>query len=41
MRGAEGLREREADGVDGGGVERGLAGDGADAVGAEELLHEG
>ena len=28
-----------ADGVDGGGIERRLAGDGANAVGAEELLH--
>ena len=33
------MGEGEADGVDGGGVERGLAGDGSDAVGAEELLH--
>ncbi len=33
--GREVVREGEADGVDGGGVEWGLAGDGADAVGAE------
>jgi hypothetical protein len=35
------MSESEADGVDGGGVERGLAGDGSDAVGAEEFLHCG
>ena len=34
------MGERQADGVDGGGIERRLTGDGADAVGAEELLHE-
>ena len=39
--GFESVREREADGVDGGRVKRGLAGDGANAVGAEELLHAG
>ena len=37
---AEVMRQREADGVDGGGVERGLAGDAANAVGAKELLHQ-
>ena len=31
------MGEGEADGEDGGGVEGGLAGDGADAVGAEEF----
>ncbi len=36
---SEMMGEGDADGVDGGGVERGLAGDGSDAVGAEELLH--
>ena len=34
------MRQREADGVDGGGVERELAGDAANAVGAKELLHQ-
>ena len=34
---AQGVGEGEADGEDGGGVEGGFAGDGADAVGAEEL----
>ena len=33
------VSESKAYCVDGGPVERGLAGDGADAVGAEELLH--
>jgi hypothetical protein len=33
------MRQREADGVDGDGVERELAGDTANAVGAKELLH--
>ena len=36
---AKGLRKRKADGMNGGGVERGLASDGANAVGAEKLLH--
>ena len=39
-RGAEVVGESEADGVDGGGVERGLAGDATNAVGSEELLHQ-
>ena len=34
------VRQREADGVDGGGIEGGLAGDAANAVGAKELLHQ-
>jgi len=33
------MGDSEADGVDGGGIERGLTGDRADAVGSEELLH--
>jgi phosphate-selective porin len=33
------MGERQAYGVDGGEVERELAGDAANAVGAEELLH--
>jgi hypothetical protein len=33
------VAEGQADGVDGGDVERGLTGDTADAVGSEELLH--
>ena len=37
--GFQGVRKSEADGVDGGGIQRGLASDGANAVGAEELLH--
>jgi hypothetical protein len=36
---AQVMGECEADGVDGGGVERGLAGDATNAVGAEKLLH--
>ena len=36
---SEMMGESDADGVDGGGVERGLAGDGSDAVGAEESFH--
>ena len=35
------MRKSEADGVDGGGIERGLAGDATNAVGAEEFLHIG
>ena len=38
---AEMMSQGQADGVDGGGVEWGLAGDGSDAVGSEELLHCG
>ena len=38
-RAAEVVSEGQADGVDGGGVERGLAGDATNAVGAEKLLH--
>jgi hypothetical protein len=34
---AQGVAEGQADGEDGGGVERKFAGDGANAVGAEEL----
>ena len=33
------MGQRKADGVDGGGIERGVAGDATNAVGAEELLH--
>ena len=33
------VREGEADGVDGARVKRRLAGDAADAVGAEEFFH--
>ena len=39
-RGAEMMREREADGVDRGRIEGRLAGDAANAVRSEELLHE-
>ena len=35
------MGERQAYGVDGGEVERELAGDAANAVGAEQLLHIG
>jgi hypothetical protein len=34
------VRESEADGVNGCGVERGLAGDATNAVGSEEFLHQ-
>jgi hypothetical protein len=34
------VRQREADDVDSGGIEGGLAGDAANAVGAKELLHQ-
>jgi len=36
---AQVMRQREADSVDGDGVERELAGNAANAVGAKELLH--
>ena len=38
---AQRVGEGEADGEDGGGIERGFAGDGADAVGTEELAFGG
>ena len=34
------MRESEADGIDRGCVERGLAGNAANAVGSKKLLHE-
>jgi hypothetical protein len=34
------VRQREADDVDSGGIEGGLAGDAANAVSAKELLHQ-